>query len=76
MPMPGAILYPTYDDCKVLNEAILKYGYWPDYNPVNNKIDYGDADEISPMIVVCAILATAAIESIYPPLKINETVLG
>ena len=76
--MNGMISYPTYDDCKILNEAILKYGYWPDYNK-KLKIrdeDLEDLDEVLPLVISCGVVTCILEKIIYPDLKINETALG
>lgn len=71
------ILYPTHDELKPLNEAILKYGYWPDYSKCKFRVeDYENLEDIVPIVIACGVLTGILEQIIYPPLKINETVLG
>lgn len=76
--MNGMILYFTYGDIKILNEAIFKYEYYPIYtdNGILLNKDVDRLDEILPLIFCCGVLTGILERIIYPPLKINETALG
>lgn len=76
--MNGMILYPTHDDIKILNEAMLKVECLTNYSRSLNcsKKDYNNLENAIPSIILGGVLSGIVESIIYPKLKINETVLG